>query len=350
MIERLTLENFQAHQETVLDFGAGVNVIVGPSDAGKSAIIRALGLLVFNRPAGTQFIRHGTKESRVSLVMDGTTVERVRGKSRNVYVVDGEEFKAPGRDVPPEVSQVLQFQEINFQGQHDAPFLLSETAGEVGRVLNGLVDLTVIDRTLSSLNSQKTETRRRAEYLEEETKKKREALRKWDGLEDAQEALQGLQDATLEAQGTQDNVLRLEALLGDLGALLVDLEDVPQNLDSLLEELSQVESQVREAQTTLETTKAQGKRLGTLLGSIETAQGDLLEFPDTLEEELRALQEEAENVSDEDDRASALEADLHDLGVLLEKVQFLDAQVQEAQENLEELIGDACPLCGRPTK
>ena len=42
MIKEINIKNFQSHDNTNLILDSGVNVIVGSSDSGKSAIIRAL--------------------------------------------------------------------------------------------------------------------------------------------------------------------------------------------------------------------------------------------------------------------------------------------------------------------
>jgi len=55
LIRSLEIENFQSHELTKLDLHKGLNVIVGPSDQGKSALIRALRWLCYNEPKGTDF-------------------------------------------------------------------------------------------------------------------------------------------------------------------------------------------------------------------------------------------------------------------------------------------------------
>ena len=41
-LKTVILENFQSHKHTSIEFNEGLNVILGPSDSGKSAIIREL--------------------------------------------------------------------------------------------------------------------------------------------------------------------------------------------------------------------------------------------------------------------------------------------------------------------
>lgn len=65
-LKRVRLENFQSHRNSVIDFDRGLNVIVGPSDSGKSAIIRAIKWALYNEPSGNYFIREG--EQRFQLL------------------------------------------------------------------------------------------------------------------------------------------------------------------------------------------------------------------------------------------------------------------------------------------
>lgn len=41
-ITNLLIENFQSHSRSEFDFGKGLTVIIGPSDNGKSAVLRAM--------------------------------------------------------------------------------------------------------------------------------------------------------------------------------------------------------------------------------------------------------------------------------------------------------------------
>jgi DNA repair protein SbcC/Rad50 len=41
-INKVRIENFQSHEDTLMEFHKGLNVITGPSDHGKSAVMRAI--------------------------------------------------------------------------------------------------------------------------------------------------------------------------------------------------------------------------------------------------------------------------------------------------------------------
>ena len=51
-IKKIIIDNFQSHEHTEIEFGPGLNVIVGPSDYGKSAVVRALRWVLYNEPRG----------------------------------------------------------------------------------------------------------------------------------------------------------------------------------------------------------------------------------------------------------------------------------------------------------
>lgn len=194
MLEQLTVENFQAHHHLSIDLDPTVTTIVGPSDAGKSAVIRALIWLATNRPLGATFIRDGTKQTRVALLVDGHEIIRTRGKSVNTYSIDGEELKAFGNDVPSEIADLLNLSSINLQGQHDSPFWFSNTAGEVSRQLNQIVDLSIIDRTLGNLDKASRSTAAEVRTLEQQEARAKEERATLSWARKAQGDIEGVEE------------------------------------------------------------------------------------------------------------------------------------------------------------
>jgi len=155
-VETIILSNFQAHKDLRLALSP-ITSIVGPSDIGKSAILRALRWCCLNDFAGDDFITWGEKETFVHLLIreQKKVFQIIRTKSarHNAYALDKEEFKAVGTGVPDRISNLLRLSEINFQGQFDSPFWFSESAPEISRQLNRVIDLSVIDTSLSFIAS-----------------------------------------------------------------------------------------------------------------------------------------------------------------------------------------------------
>jgi len=153
MLERLRLANFQCHEQLKVKPGAQITAITGPSDVGKSSICRALRWLSLNKPRGSGFIRWGEKGCSVKVRVDGVDIERVKDTKGNRYIVDGQEFKAIGYDVPPAVMDVLALGSENFQQQHDSPFWFDLTPGDLGKELNKIVDMEIIDKAVAEVAS-----------------------------------------------------------------------------------------------------------------------------------------------------------------------------------------------------
>lgn len=169
MLSRLRIENFQKHERLDVKLES-INVFIGPSDAGKSAILRALRWLMTNKPGGVSFVRHGSESCAVRLKVGSKTIIRERGKE-NVYRLGKDEFKAFGADVPDTVAAVFNVDSlINFQDQHDAVFWFSESAAEVGRRLNAIVNLEVVDRVLSDGTNRLKKAKQENEVLRSQLK------------------------------------------------------------------------------------------------------------------------------------------------------------------------------------
>lgn len=170
MIERLLIQNFQAHHKLRVNLDPHITTIVGPSDVGKSAIIRALRWVCTNQPGGDAFVRHGARGATVKLVVDGHTITRRRrpGGEVNEYRLDSSAYRAFGRGVPDPITELLNIGDVTWQGQHDAPFWFSDTAGEVSRQLNAIVNLGIIDSTLANVARAVHRARTKLEAAEEE--------------------------------------------------------------------------------------------------------------------------------------------------------------------------------------
>ncbi len=93
-LTHLVLENFQSHLHTEFELAPGLNVILGESGQGKSAIVRALRWLLCREPARDEYVRAGAPGCRVTAVCgDGRRLVR---EHRLAAAPDG----APGSAVP----------------------------------------------------------------------------------------------------------------------------------------------------------------------------------------------------------------------------------------------------------
>jgi len=142
MITRLTLTDFMAHAATVLEFAPGLNVLTGPNNTGKSAVVEALRCLAQNPPP-RHVIRHGAAEARVTVTLsDGTVVAWVRRPKYALYeltrpgATEPEVFAKFGRTPPEAICDVLRLDlvpletgpsvDVHIGNQREPVFLLNE--------------------------------------------------------------------------------------------------------------------------------------------------------------------------------------------------------------------------------
>lgn len=156
MLEWLILSRFQCHERETFDLANSITTLVGPSGSGKTAALRALRWVMFNQPRGDHFVTHEETSCAAKLIFDnGRSLIRKYSKSAgHAYRLDGQEFKAFGTEVPEAIRTALNVGPATFQRQFDAHWFLSKTAGEVSRELNDIVDLGVIDNTMSAVSSE----------------------------------------------------------------------------------------------------------------------------------------------------------------------------------------------------
>lgn len=214
MLEKLTIRNFQKHKKLEIEFDQYCTTIVGKSDVGKSAVLRALRWICINQPSGTGYIRHGEDACRVRLRVDKREISRDRGKSDNSYSLDSKAYHSLGQGgVPEEIQQLLNINPtLNFQNQMDAPFWFMLTPGEVSKQINQIINLELIDRTLSNIASQLRKVKSQVTVCEErlEETKQRVSELAW-----AKEADEQLQEIELLYKQIQDKTRRTE-LIKDL--------------------------------------------------------------------------------------------------------------------------------------
>lgn len=143
MLKKVTMKNFESHEDTEVEFTDGLNLLIGGSNQGKSSIIRAIAMVVANRFDKDE-VRNGKDFCEVTLETDKGKVTARRGESVNQWITqktgeDPKEYKNIGLDVPPETMEILGMGEVshgeieempNIMFQLEKHYMLSEIDGK----------------------------------------------------------------------------------------------------------------------------------------------------------------------------------------------------------------------------
>lgn len=271
MLARLTLRNFQPHHRLVVDLDQ-ITVFTGDTNAGKSAVLRALRWIAFNQPAGDDFISWGEEVCSGTLEVNGRKIRRKRGKGINTYSLDGKVYKAFGQSVPDEIASLLNLGEDNFQAQLDPPFWFTLTPGQVSRELNRVVALDLIDSVQSGVATEVRRARSVVQVSETRLTKAQQELTSLDYVDELSKDFQRLESiCTLKEQTAQkraclarslENVSDCKARLDRLsqarldsiaciraGVRLRDLHSQIQSISTLLNKVAEAREQLCQSAT-----------------------------------------------------------------------------------------------------
>ena len=354
MIKRLELENFQSHRESHLDFHPGVNIIVGTSDSGKTAIIRAIKWLKDNRPLGDEFRSHWGGDTRVMIHLDDKLINRMKGKSENSYILSKDKpgpdptiFKAFGTDIPEPIKDILNMSDINVQNQLDSPFLLTKSPGEVANHFNRIAHLEDIDYCIKNIQKEINSIESQTKHDKLLQEKRTEQLKGFDYLDMMEIDLENLEGMEQDYQQKIKSKSRLTAQIEKI--------EFTENKIEAFSAILRAEKEVDDILVLLsDKTLRESKfdRLQSIYTRIQELQNGIQDYGDMISDEkpvndiLELFKQKKE--------IETRKGNLIVLGVLINKTETRIEQVstglKEREQEFETQFPDVCPLCGSNVK
>lgn len=255
MIDSIELINFQSHKSSLLEFHKGVNAIVGPSDNGKSAILRALYLARYNQPSGDAFVSKWARDEKgkqkkqmsVNVCKDKKILARGKGPNLNGYDIDGSIFEALGKGgLPQGVVDFFNTTDVNIQKQMDSPFLIGLSSADVAKFLNEIVDMSEIDLYLSAAESKKRANAKDTKRVIGELKNLEDQEKKFDFLDTVESMMNKLEkiDARIELKNKAVQELSSSVIEYDELSTKLQHSNNVDLLDTLLKKIGKVKARI----------------------------------------------------------------------------------------------------------
>ena len=316
MLEKLKIKNFKSYVEEEFNLHPNINVFCGIGQSGKTNIIRAIQLLSKNRPNGGVFLHKGVKKKGdvfVEGTFDSGDVVSIKksvridksGKKKlesTDYKLNKEKpFSGVGMGIPDRIVDVLNMSEVNIQSQLDAPFLITESAGEVARTINRITKLEEVDAVVSSFTSDINSANRDIKKVTESIDGIKSELKIYDDLDE-----------------TEGVIKSIEALDFEIN----NKENIMEEIDELLEQIEEYLAEIKAAQPAIEAL-------------------ELLEEAENIQEEINGKEHEIEDIRDYTDQIYQLKLKLGDSDLLFEVELLLEeaAEIDELYVKQEDRLG-----------
>lgn len=170
-IVRVVLENFQRHKYTDIVLDKGLNMFVGESGKGKSAILRGIDWVYENQPTGKRMIKRGETFAKVTIYYESGVVisrytELKTGGKNGFYIYDpitDEETFENTKSLPLVQEKIghniLTIDDdyeipLNFSKQGDTWFLIGKgfTPSIKAKLIGSLYDIHIADAVIRDID------------------------------------------------------------------------------------------------------------------------------------------------------------------------------------------------------
>jgi len=351
VIKEIKINNFQSHKSTNIVLHPGLNVFVGTSGSGKTAITRALRWVADNKPQGDNFRSFWGGDTSVELVLDDISVTRFKSDKENSYSADKEVYKAFNKDVPEPIKKLINFNEINLQRQHDMPFLVSKSGPEIQRTLNEVANLDLIDTTMTNLNGMKIKN---STEINEKTEKLSE-------YEETIERLSGIDKIKESAFAVSSRVENVSEKKKDLAAILYTADLAESGIKSINDasyQLSKLRtiSDISIKQESLNSKMKLLRSLSLCTSECLITQEDIRIIKEKLEkytnlssvsDKFTKIKDRKKNLSEKKSALMGIIEIEDNLKTTSECISTSEKELLSVSKELKDLIGDRCPVCGK---
>jgi len=309
-VAEIEIDGYQSLVGATIPLSPGVNVIIGESDVGKSAVVRAIQGLISNQ-RGDGFINNRAGKCYVRIMSDsGDTV--VWRKPENSYQLnDDERFSKVGSSVPQDVLDAINMEpleldkniarSINIVEQGAPKFLVEDKESDVAKTIGAITRLQPVYNAMRAVAADRRSALGRAKTLMSEASQCRLKLAAFVDLDDESLRLARVTKAMSECQRLVDRVIQLEGLSRRLLSSIEDAESIAIELKSVCAILG--------ASDNIKTAKSawkSGERLGRIRDSLAVAESDMQVISDRTNSLDSILKTDADALAETGNRLALL--------------------------------------------
>ena len=365
---KVTIENFQSISKGELEFTQGINIIVGQSNSGKSAILRAVKGAVLNTSGSQKYIKNGTKGFKVGIEYQGNSIEWSRTSRSPEYVINGEKYAKTGS------SNLLDFlvnsgftldenkSLMNVESELELPFPFDKSNSELFKLFEKNIfcisDSTAITKLIKSDEEETASRKDNAEYELTRLQDKLTAIEELEKEVDLNWLVSKRGELANLASDKEKLLLDIQNLHGIISLGKVIGKGVPHL--SQLPDLQDYISLSKDIET-VEQIRGVGNILSQSVPTVSTPTVSVSEFIE-LKNDIKELEKAGKVISilspleapltiGIGDEYTSLRNDINTLSRLREQAQMIQNNIKEKRQEIQ-LLEDkkskfkVCPLCG----
>lgn len=256
MLQIIKIRNFQALKDVTITLG-NVTVLVGKSDVGKSAFIRALNSF-FHNSFNEEYAHNGNLPCGIAIQKDGKVAIGRRTTKGVEYKLDSTVYSKTAKKLPTDISSFLGIQEyaidkdysilFQIQNQFDSPFLLQESSTSVAKIIGRISNLNVVLMAMRQMYADQLDTKQELNFANSKLNQAKESLKKFSSIKEQEVAI-------FKAKQLSKDLSSQESLLDSVRntILSIELQDSEllqvvseqKSINRILSEFPRFESQVK---------------------------------------------------------------------------------------------------------
>ncbi len=356
MLKSLIIENCMCHKKSIVKFHKGVNMFIGKSEHGKSAIFNSLYKVMTNRPLGDEWRSWWGGDSKIKLNLGDCNIvyeKSKKTKEKGQYTLINNEceetsFDAVGTTVPQDIVDILKIdRKVNIQKQLERGvpiFLISESPGDVAKFFNKVAGLYKIDETIKAGKEDLKITENEYDTIKETITEKKVSLKQYNNVEmllskvtKAEKIKRKIDEGEYKVNTITvylDNIHRLNKNIKQKENKLKTKDkinkalNISEHMESLNMEIFGIENNLEKIENSNHKIKKHTKNLKTV---------------PKINEALKLVQKIKTNKV----KLTALNHLNYTLNLTITKVDTLSISLKQTTVKFNKLMPTKCPLCGK---
>lgn len=229
---KVSINNFQSVEAAELEV-KGLTVLVGKSNLGKSAIIRAISGALNNRQ-GDAFVTEGADHTEVTLQVParntgassstdeapGLSLTWRKGGGYNDYEIDGVDLKSVSRGAPPQIKEAgfgdletsRESLSVQVADQFNPLFLLNDSGSVAAEAISDVGRLAELQEALRRCDSDRRSKKAELKIRKQDLSDAQAELSKYDTFDDDMTHVEEVKNRFLRIRALEQELQTLERL------------------------------------------------------------------------------------------------------------------------------------------